>query len=201
MKFKVLQQELPVYPEANLDKPPTRILHGGDFAEFGDRLLPRSQQIWVEVKFPDKTRGFIPGDALVFPLKRVVTNQPATLFYKTPGRGVVLATFKKGTRLDFLDPVVHNGEVWIRVKNKAGNTGYILESTKLLQTFKPTRLTAILNIFLGGIFSILSIGLTLQLLSNSSFSWPELIARGLWAILSIYWFGIGILQLIEASEK
>jgi hypothetical protein len=201
MKFQVLQEEIPVYPEMRLDMPPMRILRLGDQGEIGNKMPVRNGQAWVEIFLPDKTRGYANAFSPVFLFKRVVTNQPATRFYKTPGHGMVIATLKKGAQLDFLNPVIHNGESWIRVKDRAGTTGYIEANTRTLQKARPTRLMAIRNIGLGILFSFIFTLLTLGNLNANSINWLEGIATGFVALLGLYQIFLGVSQWIDTTKE
>jgi hypothetical protein len=201
MKFQVMQQDIPVYPQMRQDVLPIRILHFGEQAEIGDRFPVRNGVAWAEVILPDQTHGYANAFSSVFFFGPVVTNQPATQFYKTPGHGVIIATLRKGAELDFLNPIVHNGEAWVRVKNRKGITGYIKADTKTLYQSKPTIANGIRNIILGVLFSTLFLGLTLGNLRSHTINWLELIVTAPFSLLTIYQVVIGIRTLVEAGKK
>ena len=201
MKFKVIEQDAPVYLQPRQDLPAIRILHIGDYAELFKVKNVKGQQ-WVDVVIPpDKLRGYITGNTRIFALKRVVTNQPETILYATAGRESVKATLKKRTALNYLDLVVQNGDKWIQVQDKTGSVGFIDPTTKVLQVAKPTLANGIWNVVIGGVATLSGGYYLLAILTTSLFNWTEFLLRFCWALLGLTWFIAGIVQIVEASKK
>jgi hypothetical protein len=200
MKFKVIEQDAPVYLQPRQDLPAFRILHVGEYADLLKVKNVKGQQ-WVDVILQDKTRGYITGNTRIFALKRVVTNQPETILYGTAGRESVKATLKKRTPLNYLDLVVQNGEKWIQVQDKSGSVGFIDPATKVLQVATPTVASGVWNVVIGAIATLSGGCYMLSILVTSPINWMELVLRLCWTLLGLTWFIAGIVQIVEASKK
>jgi len=176
-----------------------RILRVGDQARVGKVKAVKGEK-WLEIIFPDKVHGFIPGDTQVFLMRRVVTNQPETKLYATAGRESVKATLKRRSTLDLIDMVEQNGEKWLQCQDKAGNAGYIEAGTKVLKSAKPTVANGVFNILTGGIVMLAGFCYLLAILGTPPIDWFQLVTRLLWSLLGLMWLISGIIQIVEASK-
>jgi len=200
MKIKILQDNVPVYPQVDTESMSMRTLQTGDMVEVGKVKKVRGKQ-YVEVTFPDNSRGFIPGETRTFSLIQATVNQKKALLYGTAARGPVVAELKKGTLLQFQDIVTANGETWIYVQDAAGHTGYIEGNTKILRKEKVTKQTGITNMLVGGAFFVVGLIVTIGSFSAASNSGGTYYLCWGAIIFGAIQFIQGLIQFLTAPDK
>ena len=201
MKIKILQDNVPVYAQVDTESMSMRTLQTGDIVEVGKVKKVRGKQ-YVEVSFPDTTRGFIPGETRTFSLIQATLNQSKAPLYGTAARGPVVAQLKKGTLLQFLDIIAANGETWIYVQEpKTGQTGYIEGNTKILRKDKVTKQTGINNMLVGGAFFVVGLVVTIGSYAAASNAGGTYYLCWGAIIFGAIQFIQGLIQFLTAPDK
>jgi hypothetical protein len=170
---RVIEQTATLYAEPNANTPVAEVPVGGE-VQLG-AAEKAGGKAWVAVALPDGRKGFLPGDAKVFRAKMATLLQSSAVVYKAPSldSGAVIQ-LQKNARFELIDQVKGDGGLWVKLRDSAGNEGYIEGNTRV-QKDEPVapaapvaKESATANMAIGALLCIAGIVITASTYSSAS---------------------------------
>ncbi|OHB66111.1 MAG: hypothetical protein A2Y76_03575 [Planctomycetes bacterium RBG_13_60_9] len=139
MKARIIEQPARVYREADLNSPSIADLQVGTEVELG-AVKKKHGTEWVAVTLSDGQRGYVPGETRIYQIKEATLLQKTVDVHAEPSlQAPVTVQYKKNDRFwivqykknDRFCLVKQGEEEWVKIRDSAGNEGFIAGDTKI----------------------------------------------------------------------
>lgn len=122
---------------------------------------------WVAVALADGRRGYMPGDAKVFSMRRATLLQNDVTGYSQPSTSSpVKSRYPKSTTFYLGEKINQDGKAWVRILDSGGNESSIEGSTRVKMITEVTKAVGRKNMLRGGLWCIGSTVVTVGTLGD-----------------------------------
>lgn len=197
MKARILDPQVKVYSSMDDNTLSIATLQEGSEIEFGGKKR-KSGKFWVPVVLATGQNAYIPGDARIYIIREGTLVQNSVDMHSEPSSdSPVKQQLMRNTRLSILQVIKQDGQDWVRVRDTAGNEGFISGETRVRLVTQKSKALGRKNMISGGLWLVAGAIMLYSELSNPAGSGFDLLVYG--AIL----FGLvmlvsGIVQFVTA---
>ena len=204
MKARIIETPARVYQQADPNSFTLTELPCDTEVELG-AVKKKDGKSWVAVTYGPNQQGFIAGDTRIYRIKQAVLVQASANVYTAPSAiATVKAQYKKNTQFLLLGTVAQDGKNWVKIRDLAGNEGFIDGTAKIkviAEKARPTKALGKKNMLYGALWCIGGIVLTVVTYSAATSSgggtyfvfWGAVIFGGIQ-------FVQGLIQFLTAPE-
>jgi hypothetical protein len=154
VKARIIEQGSKVYSQQDLYSTPLTELAQGSEVELGG-VKTKAGKAWVSVTLPNGEKGYLTGDTRVFHLKPATLVQNSVNVYAQPSaQSMVRATFRKNAKFLLTETVKQDATAWVKVRDAAGNEGFIEGSTRIKVIPEVTKAVGQRNMLVGALWCI-----------------------------------------------
>lgn len=154
MKARIIDQGTKVYSQQDTYSMPLTELAQGSEVELGG-VKKKSGKAWVTIVLPTGERGYLPGETRIFHLKPATLIQKSVNVYAEPSvQSMVKATFKKNTKFMLTDTVRQDTKSWVKVRDTAGNEGFIEGQTRIKVLPEANKTVGQKNMLYGALWCV-----------------------------------------------
>jgi hypothetical protein len=178
MKARLLDSQALVYDGPDLNSGiVTQLLAGHEVELRG--VKKKAGKDWVGVTLADGRRGYLPGDTKLFHIQPVTLLQKEVAVYAEPSTASVMkAQYKKPARFFLVGIANQDGKTWVRIRDAAGQEGFIDGKTSLKREVEVTKAMGGKNMLYGALWCIGGIVVTVATLSAASSGGTYVVAWG-----------------------
>ena len=192
VKIRIVDSIANVFSKPDLNSALITQLFVGNEAEVGS-IVNKADRKWVAVRLPNGQRGYMPGETKIFRLRQVALLQGAVNAHSAPfENSSVTRQYKLNNRFFITDVVKQDGKNWVKIRDAAGNEGFIDGQSHLKQIISASKETGKKNMlrgslwFIGGI--VVTVGSLMLTSSGGTYivSWGAIIFGGLQLLQGLY---------------
>jgi hypothetical protein len=131
MKARILDDKAIVYGDMDLSAPLVMELVAGDEIDLG-MVTKKGFKKWVEVTLPNGRHGYIQPETKIYTIRKANLLQSAVNVYEQPSsQSVMKNRYEKGVTFYLVDVVNKDGKDWVKIRDLAGNEGFIDGDTEV----------------------------------------------------------------------
>jgi hypothetical protein len=173
MKAKIIEQSAIVYSDPDSSSPLIAELGVGTEFELGAVKRADGRE-WVAVTFADGRHGYISGATKIFSIKHATLLQDEVEVRAQPAAdSAVVKCYHKNDVFHMTEHVSQNDSAWIKVRDEAGNEGFIDGETQIRvdeEAEPASKESGQKNMLVGALWCIGGIVVTAVTYSNASTS-------------------------------
>jgi hypothetical protein len=197
MKFRMDQPQR-LYSQPNLAAVTVIEVAMGEEVEIGGEVK-RNGVGFCPVRRSNGQSGYIPGDTKASYIKPVTIDQPEVAIYTAPSaQSYVRMRLGRNARIWMYPGVVGEGaQQFVRVRDNAGNEGFMDGATRIKSVVEITRKAAQKNVVVGGLWCVGGLVVTVATIAASEHGGGGFICIGAIVFGAIQFFK-GLSQLMTA---
>ena len=196
MKVRIMDQPVTISERPDAGATPIAQVAVGQVVEVGGLTINQGRK-WVEAALPDARHGYMPADASVLPLRRVVLGQNDVNAYAQPTPSApVVGRYGRSTKLHLGEVVESRGKRWVTVLDSQGNEGFIDGQTRYKAVAETTKSLGRKNMLVGAVWCVIGIVVAVGSIALSG-GGTFVIASGA-IVIGIIRFFQGFAQFVKA---
>ncbi len=199
MKARIEDPDVKVYPSMDPNTPSIATLPKGSEIEFGGTKRKSGKQ-WVPITLSTGQEAYIPAETRIHVIRQGAVMDKVVELHSEPSSGsLVKQQLPRGTKLSILEVLKESDQDWVKVRDEAGNEGYIPGATRFRLIVQRTKANARRSMISGGMW--LAAGLIMVFSEGTSTSGSGLGLLGFGAILfGLVIFGSALVQYLRAPS-
>jgi hypothetical protein len=203
MKARIIEQPVMLYSDMDISSPSVAELAVGSEVEIGG-VKKKDGKEWVSASLPSGERGYVPGDTRIYIIKPATLLQENVNVYAKPSAAsTVKSQYNKNDQFDLINVVTQDNKEWVKVRDSAGNEGFIEGDTKIRinpEAAKATQSDGGKNMVFGALWCIGGIIVTAATYSHASSEGGGYVVAWGAIIFGAWQFLKGLYQSITASK-
>jgi hypothetical protein len=200
MKAILIDESVKVFNEISEQQLSLATLQKGEEFELG-KVLKKKKEVWVEVILPSGQTGYISGNTKIFAIRKVqLLNNSVDMVDAPADDAKIVKSYAKNAIFTAIGVEKDDKKNWVRVKDDAGDIGFIRGDAKIKVYQEPTKSGGKKLMITGGLFTGLGIAmyvysvLSSQAGNNTSIFTVAIIALGCVQLFQ------GIMEYRKASK-